>query len=161
MRPTRAARANPLFRTLATWCRKYLNWFDNASLRPHKNGERWVLEALRGEDLRTVLDVGANIGDWALLAEAALPGATIYALEVVPATCARLGAATAGHSRIRCFAHGLADHSGLIRVRYEPSASTHATFTDYPRAWQGGTIECPVMAGDEFLLLSGSARPRR
>jgi FkbM family methyltransferase len=155
MRPTARARHNRVLRTAAKLCRQYLKWFGNASYKPARNGERWLLETLRGESIRTVLDVGANVGTWSLMAADLLPQATIYALEVVPDTAAALRARVALEPRIRCFNLGLAAHTGTLSLRYHETASTHATFTDYPHSWTGEQIECPVMRGDDFLAREG------
>lgn len=157
MRPTARTRRNPLFRTAAKLCRQYLKWYGNATYKPHKNGERWLLGALSTEPMRTVLDVGANVGAWSLLAAAAFPNATIYALEIVPSTAETLRARTAGVSRIKVFDHGLADHTGTLTVRFNPAATTHTTFTDYPHGWAGERIDARVMRGDEFLAREGIA----
>jgi FkbM family methyltransferase len=155
MRPTARARHNRVLRTAAKLCRQYLKWFGNASYKPARNGERWLLETLRGEPIRTVIDVGANVGTWSLMAADLLPQATIYALEIVPDTAATLRARTAQHDRIRCFNLGLAAHTGTLSLRYQAGASTHATFTDYPHSWIGERIDCPVMRGDDFLAREG------
>jgi FkbM family methyltransferase len=155
MRPTARARRNRVLRTAAKLCRKYLKWFGNASYKPARNGERWLLDTLRGESIRTVLDVGANVGTWSLMAADLFPAATIYALEVVPETAAALRARAGTHNRIRCFNLGLAAHTGMLSLQYHAAASTHATFTDYPHSWTGERIECPVMRGDEFLAREG------
>lgn len=155
MRPTARVRSNPVFRTLAKLSRQYLKWFGNASYKPEKNGERWLLEALQGAAIRTVVDVGANVGKWSLLAAERFPQATILALEIVPATAAELRTRTAGRDRIRPFNLGLADHTGSLTIRYNPAASTHATVTDYPHRWEEQRIECPVMRGDELLAREG------
>jgi FkbM family methyltransferase len=104
------------------------------------------------------VDVGANVGSWALLAARSLPDATIHALEVIPDTAAALRSATAGEQRIRCFDLGLAAHTGTLTLNYQPRASTHATFTDYPHKWTGEAMECAVMRGDEFLAREGISR---
>ncbi|MGH7538206.1 MAG: FkbM family methyltransferase [Gemmatimonadales bacterium] len=150
-RPTRRVRSNPFFRTVARLCRQYLKWYGNASYKLEKNGERRLLGTLRGERFATILDVGANVGKWASLATAAFPAATVYALEIVPATFERLCAATASLPRVRPINLGFADHTGRLRIRYEPSASAHATFTEYPHGWVGERIECDVTTGDAFL----------
>jgi FkbM family methyltransferase len=155
IRPTARIRHNRVFSTAAKLCRQYLKWFGNGSYKPARNGERWLLETLRGESIRTVLDVGANVGTWSLMATELLPDATIYALEVVPNTAVALRARTAKQDRIRCFNLGLAAHTGTLSLRYDPRASTHATFTDYPHTWTGERIECPVMRGEDFLAREG------
>lgn len=155
MRPTARVRNNRVLRTAAKLCRQYLKWFGNASYKPARNGERWLLDTLRRESIRTVLDVGANVGTWSLMAADRFPEATVYALEVVPETAASLRARVGHHDRIKCFNLGLADHTGTLSVRYHPTASTHATFTEYPHTWSGERIECPVVRGDDFLAREG------
>src|SRR5690349_22317767 len=98
MRPTARVRRNPAAQSLATLCRQYLKWFGNATYKPHRNGERWLLQRLRTEPMATVVDVGANVGKWALMAEELLPSATIYALEAVPTTAALLGDRSEEHT---------------------------------------------------------------
>lgn len=158
MRPTARVRHNPVLGTAAKLCRQYLKWFGNGSYKPARNGERWLLERLRSEPIRTVLDVGANVGSWSLLAAELLPQATVYALEVVPATAATLRSRVGEHDRIKSFPVGLAAETGTMSLNYHQSASTHATFTDYPHRWNGERIECAVMRGDEFLAREGIAR---
>jgi FkbM family methyltransferase len=158
MRPNYRVRRNRVLGTTAKLCHQYLKWFGNASYKPAKNGERWLLESLRTEPIHTVLDVGANVGSWSLMAAELLTQATIYALEVVPNTAATLGARVGGHDRIKCFSLGLAAETGVLSMHYNEAGSTHATFTDYPHAWTGERIECPVMRGDEFLAREGIGR---
>jgi FkbM family methyltransferase len=158
MRPTAKARRNPVLRTAAKLCHQYLKWYGNASYKPQKNGERWLLDVLRGEPVRAVVDVGANVGTWALMAAEVFTEATVYALEVVPMTAEELRTRTAAEPRIRGFAFGLADHTGALTLRYNPAASTHSTFTEYPHGWVGERIECSVVRGDEFLAREGIER---
>lgn len=155
MRPTASARRNPVLRVAAKLARQYLKWYGNASYKPGKNGERWLLEALRDEPIRIVLDVGANVGKWSLMAAEIFAQSTIYALEIVPATAAELRTRVTAQNRIRSFSLGLAEHTGTLPIHYSPTASAHSTLTDYPHAWKGERIECPVMRGDEFLAREG------
>jgi FkbM family methyltransferase len=155
MRPTASARSNPVLRVAAKLARQYLKWYGNASYQTDKNGERWLLEALRNEPIGTVIDVGANVGKWSLMAAEILSQSTVYALEVVPATAAELRIRVAGQNRITCFSLGLAEHTGTLSINYNPAASAHSTLTDYPHSWKEQRIECPVMRGDEFLAREG------
>src|SRR6476661_8077125 len=100
MRPTAKARRNPVLRTAAKLCQQYLKWYGNASYKPRKNGERWLLELLRGEPVYTVVDVGANVGNWGMMAAQVFTEATVYALEVMPITAEELRARTAAEPRI-------------------------------------------------------------
>jgi FkbM family methyltransferase len=155
MRPTARIRRNPVLGTAAKLCRQYLKWFGNASYKPARNGERWLLDTLHGEAFRTMIDVGANVGNWSIMAADLFPQATVYALEVVPDTAAALRGRVAQYDRIKCFNLGLAAHNGTLSLHYHPTASTHATFTDYPHTWTGERIDCPVMRGSDFLRREG------
>jgi cyclopropane fatty-acyl-phospholipid synthase-like methyltransferase len=96
MRPTARVRNNLLLRTAAKLSSQYLKWFGNASYKPARNGERSLLFRLSSEPIRTVLDVGANVGGWAMMAAELLPQATIYALDIVAPTAAKLRSRVAG-----------------------------------------------------------------
>jgi FkbM family methyltransferase len=157
MRPTARARRNPVLATTAKLCRQYLKWFGNASYKPARNGERWLLDTLRSGPMRTIVDVGANIGNWSLMAAELFPQATIYALEVVPATAATLRSRAGRQPHIKALNLGLADQNGTMKLNYDPRASAHATYTDYPHSWTGERIECPVVQGDTFLKSEGIA----
>jgi len=148
---TKRLRTNFFAKSLAKACRQYLKWYNNPGFKFHRNGEQWLLERFRHEPMRTVFDVGANVGEWSKLAAALLPDATIYAFEIVPATFDKLRTATQGNRAIRCFDHGLGDQNGVLSIRYDTAASGHATFTDYP--WQGHLTTIPgrVVTGDSFL----------
>ncbi len=148
---TKRLRTNFFTKSVAKLCRQYLKWYNNPGFKFHRNGEMWLLEQFRHEGIQTVLDVGANVGDWAKLAATILPDATIYALEIVPATFDRLLRAMQGHPRIRCFNIGLGNHNGVLEMRYNPAASDHATFTDYPWPGKKTIIEGRVVSGDSFL----------
>ncbi len=155
VRPTARVRKNRVLKTTAKLCRQYLKWFANSTYKPARNGERWLLTTLGSESIRTVLDVGANEGTWSLMAAELLPEATIYALEVVPNTAAILRQRTKQRDRIRCFDFGLADHTGKLALHYNPAASAHSTFTDYPDRGTGELIDCTVMRGSDFLEREG------
>ena len=148
---TKRWRTNFFAKSLARMCRQYLKWYNNPGFKFHRNGEQWLLEQFRREPVHTIFDVGANVGAWATLAATTLPGATIYAFEIVPATFDRLRQATQGRQAIRCFNVGLGDHVGMLSIRYNPAASDHATFTDYPWPGERSTVEGRVVTGDSFL----------
>src|SRR2546427_11258197 len=97
MRPTARVRDNRVLKTTAKLCRQYLKWFGNGSYKPGRNGERRLLQSLRTEPIRTVLDVGANVGSWSLMAAELRPQATFHAIECHPNTAATLGARGGGH----------------------------------------------------------------
>lgn len=54
------------------------------------NGEKDLLRKLNKADFRTVLDIGANVGNWSSVALAAWPNCHVHAFEVAPNTFADL-----------------------------------------------------------------------
>ncbi len=154
-------RQNPLFHGGARLCRRYLRWYHNLDYHHERNGERWVLERVGGAgDIGVVFDAGANAGDWSLMAAGLLPEADIYAFEIVPDTHAELVRRCGATPRIHCRSHGLADRDGTLPVHFHPSASGHATWTDYPHPWRPSArcAELPVRRGDCVMAELGLER---
>src|SRR5579862_3422185 len=86
---SRARKTSPA-RALAWSAAAYLKGFENCSFDMALNGERNVLERLRGFDIPVFLDVGANHGEWTKLVLAICPEAEIHAFEIAPRTFAIL-----------------------------------------------------------------------
>lgn len=81
---------------------------------------------LRALKPRTVLDVGANTGQFALAAERVFPGATIHCFEPLADCFTALKEKTARRSRIHCWNLALGEDSGRVafqRNDYTPSSS--------------------------------------
>ncbi len=64
----------------------YLRYYDDISYEFDLNGERHVLQSLAPFNIKTVFDVGANVGDWSKAAASLLPAAKIYAFELSEST---------------------------------------------------------------------------
>ena len=103
--------------------RSYLDLDGNRNYSAATNGEERVLARIAYAGCTCVFDVGANVGEWSLRARRLAPAATVHAFEIVPDTAAFLARATAGDSRIRTNACGLAREEGEIEVRYYPTFS--------------------------------------
>jgi len=69
---------------------------------------------LRTLAVRTVLDIGANTGQFAALAQAAFPEAQIYSFEPLPECFQRLQANLANAGRFRAFNVGLGREAGTL-----------------------------------------------
>ena len=89
---------------LRQYAHTFINWVDNFEYDVELNGERFVLERL---DPEVVFDVGANVGQWALMASAACPRAQIHCFEIVPDTFEKLKAVTRPNVTLNNF--GLSD----------------------------------------------------
>jgi len=150
-----AVRRNGFFRSVSKLCRAYQRWYGNHNYNKSWNGERWLLQQLSSWDVRTVIDGGANVGDWTELATSLLPEANIYAFEIVPDTFEHLKRRFLGHPRVHCVARGLSDRLGSLSIHFNPAASSHATFASPPpHPGMDHTIECQVTSGDDFLRQS-------
>jgi len=62
-----------LSRWLVEHASNYLDSYNDFSYDFEVNGERFLVSALAPFDLRTVLDVGANVGSWAQIAASSFP----------------------------------------------------------------------------------------
>ena len=71
---------------------------------------------LRAKDLRTVLDIGANIGISALYFAATFPNAVVHAFEPDPANCAVLADNARAQLRIRVHPFALGAEDGELQL---------------------------------------------
>ena len=75
-----------LSRWLMEHASNYLDSYNDFSYDFEVNGERFLVSALAPFGLRTVLDVGANVGGWAQIAADAFPQAAVHAFELSEGT---------------------------------------------------------------------------
>lgn len=149
-----------LLRWLDRVARHYHRAYANVDHDPRRNGEERVL-SVAGRHLTggVILDVGANVGQWSLLAARHCPAATIHALEIVPDTHARLLAACAHVPSIRPHPLGLSDRAGTLSMHVIPGRDVLATaLAEFSRAVHGGraqTVQGRVLDGDEFCRREG------
>lgn len=88
----------------------------------HREPWRFV----RNYGIRTVIDVGANVGQFALLMAEFLPGATILSFEPLSDCFAALKAALVTVPNTHCFQVALGRHEGrlpMYRSAFSPSSS--------------------------------------
>lgn len=90
---------------------------DGTSL---EEGERQLIARLRGSDIRSVMDVGAHLGEWSALALRAWPACHVHAIEVAPETCDQLRQRFAENGRLTINQCGLSDHIGTETLYYFP-----------------------------------------
>jgi hypothetical protein len=139
-------RRAPLLRKLALYSDVFRAWYRNLDGDVRFNGERRVLEVLRGRGLRTVFDVGANVGEWSALARSVFPEATIHAFEIVGPTSAKLQEKFRGDAGVVVNQFGLSEAAGELEIRYFPEDNTLSTLIDYLKM---------DVEGAEHLVLRG------
>ena len=133
-------------------------WYRNLDGDVHHNGERRVLEVLRGRGLRTIFDVGANVGEWSGLARSVFPEATIHAFEIVGPTAAKLEAKFRGDAGVVVNRFGLSDAAGELEIRYFAHDDTLSTLIDYPHPGQPSILPARVARGDDYVRENGIER---
>jgi FkbM family methyltransferase len=125
-------------------------------------GRKW----LRDMRFRTVLDVGANVGDFAKAAHALFPDAAVYSFEPLPDCFAELQRAMDGVPHFKAFNVGLGAARGELefnRSTFSPSSSfrkmskTHEE--NYPWTAGGEKIRVTVATLDGLLGDLELARP--
>jgi FkbM family methyltransferase len=97
--------------------------------------EHW--RALGGLGVATVVDVGANKGQFALLAIGAFPGATIYCFEPLKEPAARLRKMLGAEVRLFETAIGSSERKGIIYVSRRPDASSLLPITKQSEIFPG------------------------
>lgn len=148
-------RRNPVVRRLHDYCGLIHAGYENQNYDPKTNGEGFVLRRLAAHPVQTIFDVGANVGDWALMARRVFPAADIHCFELVPRTCEELRQRTASIPGIRVNAFGLGERPGNVMAKYFPKASALSSVADYPHRLGHQMVECAVLTGDEYLSAHG------
>ena len=111
--------------------------------------ERALIARTLGPE-RVALDVGGNLGQFALLASGT--GATVHSFEPVPTTFSRLQAnvsASGKAGQIRCHPLALSDRCGSGHMQITPSSATNRM------ALTGGDIEVTCRTLDAFCADQG------
>jgi FkbM family methyltransferase len=117
-------RAWPITKRFANEACRFLNLYHNEQNEdPATNGELWLMRQFLPQ-AQVVFDIGANVGDWSLLATQHLtaPGAKIYAWEPLPATAEKLRARLPPNAEVICAA--ASDHDGTADIWLSPCNST-------------------------------------
>jgi len=142
-------------KAFAEFCRLFLRAYENCDYDMHRNGEAWLLRALAPFEPRVVFDVGANVGDWSLLAGQHLANAGLHAFEIVPDTHAALAQRVAAlHPRIAANAFGLADKEGLIDIHVMADDNKLSSLVELHEG-QRSTLACTVHTGDAYMRAAG------
>lgn len=121
---------------------KWVQRLDRRLVRAHEaienrnyvfaeNGEARVLPLImQHHSVRTILDVGANVGEWSELAAQAAPEARLHSFEPVPATFAQLQARCGALAHATLNNMGLSDAPGELTIYHSPDANYLATCVD-------------------------------
>lgn len=138
-------------RYLARKCQRFMGCYENADdYNFETNGERSVLELLEGISMPCIFDVGANIGDWALLARYYFPEARIHCFEIMDSTASKLAERMSGDDKVRVNRFGLSNITGEVRLKCFPEYSTLTSMVDVSHEFASCEAAGQVMRGDEY-----------
>ena len=121
--------------------------------RLRNRNAQFVLELATQAEV--VLDVGAHVGVFSLVAAHANPGARVFAFEPVPPTYQRLQSNVALNQlkNVRCFQSALGDQDGTTEVFHQPgmtfTASLSREFMHWQPSWSSSMVT--VITGDKFV----------
>jgi FkbM family methyltransferase len=134
------------------------NMFDQVGLQvskkqPWMNNYTWI----KSLDIKSVIDVGANIGQYSLFMSKLLPHAKIHAFEPVPPALESLKQNTLGKN-ITIHPFALSDEHGRVSMNlndFGPSSSmlpsTELLNREFPQARKTTAIEIETRRFDELV----------
>lgn len=134
-----------------------------------KPDEKTKLLGLRELGVRSVIDVGANVGQFAALAQAAFPGAQIHSFEPLPSVYQQLRAFAAekGNGRIHAYNLALGEREGVVPMRAKAEwnlsssllKSTDAMHERWPNTREESLIDVTLTTLDTFIAKEGLSLP--
>lgn len=147
---------NLFFKALDGLGRSFHKLYENRNHDIYSNGEANLLKKIGTLNPKIIFDVGANVGEYALLVSKYCPTATIYSFEPVQGTYDILREATENHKQIKTFKNGFyKEKSTQIINLYDSNA--HSSLFDVTgedaTAERRETID--LVAGDDFVLEHG------
>ena len=115
------------------------------------NGENWLLQRLGTQELRVVLDVGANQGDWCARALRAAPAAQIHAFEPIPAVFARLEKALGNQPRATLVRAALTEPGSTSLRMWTAGEDGLMSSATAPARSNSEELLVDCMTGDDYL----------
>jgi FkbM family methyltransferase len=141
---------------LHTLARFFEDAYENVGAELTEHGELELIRRLVPFGLKTVFDVGANVGDWSTAALERWPSASVHAFEVAPQTFGLLSTALRDRhlqDRVVLNPCGLAEHSGRQSMYYFPDRSDLTC--DRPRhEHRSIPFDAEMMTGDRYVQRS-------
>lgn len=146
-------------RSIAKWLDdfaiRYHRVYENHNYKFEENGEPAVLQRLqKTTSIKTIFDVGANIGDWTLAVSTMFPQAQVFTFEISPRVFKQLAANTTGLTNVRILNTGLSDREGEIYLNFVSGNSALSScldsFSEEFHRQESTKERCVVTTGDLF-----------
>ena len=139
----------PLFYKIAF---NYLKGYRNFIYKMDKNGERNLLDKLsklESERFNTIFDVGANVGNWSVMAAKIFKQGSIYSFEMCPQTFQELQKNTEKYN-VNCINSALSDCNNKdFAVNCREGNYTRNSI-DFPQEEFYEKFKVPMLTGDSF-----------
>lgn len=149
-------RDNLVLRAASMVASKYLRAYNNeANWSFQYNGEQDALRLILQRHSGCLLDVGANVGEWALMAHALDPARPIHAFEISPATFQFLSSRLAKVANCVVNNVGLSDDEGTIDLYYYPDSPDRSSLLKQPDGLRKETQRVRVITGDAYIRSRG------
>ena len=146
---------NPLY-GLYILAKKYIIRYEGFSYSFKKNGEEYLLDKLISSDIKTVFDVGANIGNWTEIAHKKFSNSTIHAFEISEKTFKVLKRRYKDNSQIVLNNFGLSDKSGEFEYKdYGKNSGVNSLILDsdfHDLQMKSKILKTMIDIGDEYCL---------
>lgn len=128
-----------------------------------RKSEYWHVRLPKAEDVKVVLDIGANVGAATVFFSELYPTAKIHAFEPIPANLAilKMNAASRGRpGSIECHLLALSDRDGELQMIHSPGAHNHGGWSFYQRGAAGNEekVSVPVRKSGDFVRELGLER---
>jgi len=153
-----AMRPSPMAEKIVWMVERFWQELNNVNFNFHTNGESKILEGLQHISPEVIVDVGSNVGSYALVARKFCPKAIIHSLEILPANYSTLLENVKNDSKIITHNFGLSDVAGEITI-YSSSQSelnetaTSSKITEMQEHRESYDVEtvCDVQTGIDFM----------
>ena len=123
-------------------------------------------DALRGQDFATVVDIGANVGQFSLFCRETFPQARIFAFEPLPRAAAEFRKVFAGDSNVVLFESAVAPESGQATLHVSSRGDSSSILPIgagqvelFPGTEEASRIEVATAPLSEHLTADRIARP--
>ena len=137
-------------------CVEFHQIFENFNYDINTNGERWLLQALAGQNqLATAFDVGANHGDWAALVLEANPSAKIHCFEICPPTFKKVSARLAGEKNVILNPFGLSNAPGEVKIKYCAEGDGGTSLFDVVLPFKTEMLDARVVRAKDYCTERG------
>ncbi len=143
---------NPLFKGLSSFGLAVNRFYENKNYDIQSNGELNVLQKLKITNPNYIFDVGANVGDYAVLVHKVCPGSQIFAFEPINEPFQKLAKTVKNNMKVKAFQLALSEHQGKKKFfLYDQSELTSSVNILGMNREISQEYQINVVNGDRFM----------